>query len=1159
MVPGVPILHRSARAASLANGDMPQFQFFDFKPSRPSLWVPPVSNGFSERTTSLNGELAAKDAFILSTKGKDGKRDDDGKSESDKDERERFNGEENVEANDESNEKIQHGVKNGKSEKSDRIEKTKKSEQSEQNEKSEQSEKSEKSEQSEKTEKSEKSQKNQKNQKSQKSQKSEESDSNVKLDKSKLGGDVVKEMPHKTKGPKKSPGSAGVVESSPSGRAPISGANSGNDGDGGHGGAGNGGNGDRNDDALAVVQETGAYPPLLAIAMKDRPQLPGREFSINISDPKVKKAITEICSRREPHFALFFMNDPSMPDTDIITDQSSVYTVGVHCFILRTYEDSENMRVLGRVMERCRLESLTTPEDQQVARASGVEEEDFPTSYLKDFGISYAKVSRCDDEPYDINSSELKFLIAQVKAYFEVIDTKIPNKKTITTRGVSLLNSPAQLADYIGGLSAAPPEKIQELIAELNIEERLRKALELFKVELKSYYTLIDTTLEITSKAEEAQHKQFIKEYIKGLQRHIGGPESPGSKASKFDERIKHLKLTDEAMEAYNAERSKLESGQEHSSELAVSEKYLDWLTSIPWGIYSKDRFNIKLAKSILDRDHYGLKDVKDRILEFIAMGKISGKVDGKILCLVGPPGTGKTSIAKSIAEALNRRYVRIAMGGIQDVHEVKGHRRTYVGSIPGRIISSLKQAKTSNPLILVDEIDKLDMSKSGGAASAFLEILDPEQNNLFVDNYIDVKVDLSKVLFVCTANYLGNIPGPLRDRMEVIDVSGYTNSEKTKIVTQHLIPQAAKKAKLGEGHVKISDEAILRLIEKYCRESGLRNLKKLITRIFSKASLNIAQILEERNPTEEEAAATKKNESVSDITGETVKDDEVVSSSVEKLKESTSPTSEKLEQELRSATSGDGVEVSKPTEIPEDIKLEITPNVLKDYVGPEVYTRARVYDVPPPGVATGLSFNSSGNGDALYIESILTNSIGSGTGHAGMRVTGHLRDVMKESASIAYSFSKQFMVKKYPENRFFEAADIHVHCPEGAIPKDGPSAGISFTSSLISLALNQSLPPNIAMTGEITLTGKVSAVGGLREKILGAKRYGCDTVIFPKDIENELDEISDEIKRGVTFVPVLWYDEVFAAIFPNMDAEKANGLWSKEFAKLDEKRKKKE
>lgn len=910
-------------------------------------------------------------------------------------------------------------------------------------------------------------------------------------------------------------------------------------GDAALGGGNNNGNNNNNNNnnkdkenvpSLVADSETGAYPPLLAIAMKDKPPLPGRPFSINISDAAVKKTIVEICDRREPHFVLFHMKDPEEPDTDIIHNGKSVYDIGVHCYVQRYYEDGPYLRILGYPMERCKLEKLTVPLEE--ADISEELEEDIPTAYLKTFGVSYAKVSHCKDEPYDVTSTEFKALIEDVKTLLAKMARLIPNKKDTVRDASNLLASPHKLADFIGSTTSATPGKIQELLEEFNIEVRLQKALELFKNELEAYTIAEKTMKELTSRADEAQTKQIVKEYIKGLQRNAGLVEPENSKTHKFDERLKHLKLTEEAMEAYTTEKAKMESQNEHSSELAVSERYLDWLTSIPWGVYSKDRFNIKLARETLDRDHYGLKEVKERILEFISMGKVSGKVDGKILCLAGPPGTGKTSIAKSIAESLDRRYVRIAMGGIQDVHEVKGHRRTYIGSIPGRIIAALKLAKTSNPLMLIDEIDKLDLSRSGGAASAFLEILDPEQNNAFVDNYIDVKVDLSKVLFVCTANYLGNIPGPLRDRMEVIDVSGYTNNEKLEIARKHLIPQAAKKAALDETHVIIPTETITRLIEKYCRESGLRNVKKLITRIFSKASLKIVEQLEEREPTTKAVAAESKP----------------VAAASETADNTTSENSSVDEDDVK----------AKPMEIPEDIKLEITPAVLKDYVGPEIYTKARVYDVPPPGVATGLSYSTSGNGDALYIESILTHAIGSGSGHAGMHVTGHLKDVMKESASIAYSFAKLFMVKNYPENRFFEAADIHVHCPDGAIPKDGPSAGISFTSSLVSLALNEPLPPTIAMTGEITLTGKVLPVGGLREKILGAKRYGCDTVIFPKDIENELEEIPDEVKSGVKFIPVLWYSDVFKAIFPGADENKFKDVWKSEFAKLDEKKKNK-
>lgn len=882
---------------------------------------------------------------------------------------------------------------------------------------------------------------------------------------------------------------------------------------------------------------------------------------------------------RQPYFVLFHLKDSNEPDADVIKTKESVHAIGVLMQVISYVEPRNGVfNVIAYPLLRVHLEELTiTSKDGPKEIA---ESEEFPSPELADLKVSYATVRSVTDEPYDKEDADVKSLVVALKTLLGDMGLKNPLSKVDVNVAAQLSADPSKLADFVASTTHGDPKKIQNILEDLNVASRLLKTLELLKVELKASSIKENAIHNLSLKADEYQTRLFIKEVIKELQKRVGINESEDKKTSKFDERLKHLKLTEEALEAYNAEKAKMANQNEHSSELGVSERYLDWLTSIPWGIYSKDRFNIREAKKVLERDHYGLKDVKDRILEFISMGKVSGKVDGKILCLVGPPGTGKTSIARSISEALNRKYVRIAMGGIQDVHEVKGHRRTYVGSIPGRIISALKQAKTSNPLMLIDEIDKLDLSRGGGAASAFLEILDPEQNNAFVDNYIDVEVDLSKVLFVCTANYLGNIPAPLRDRMEIIDVSGYTNNEKLEIAKRHLIPDAAKKAGLNQKHVNIPSETIIRLIEKYCRESGLRNIKKLITRIFSKASLKIVEEIEEAAEKEEarvKEVAEKEATDVKVAASESEKTPEVGSekgtTTPKESPEATTTTEKDASAEPISAAGAESKEIKsdKPSEeanenaeelekleIPDHIKLEITPENLKKFVGPEIYTRDRIYDIPPPGVATGLAYSTSGNGDALYIESILTHSIGSGSGHAGMHVTGSLKDVMKESASIAYSFSKLLMTHKYPENRFFEAADIHVHCPDGAIPKDGPSAGIAFTSSLLSLALNQSLPPTVAMTGEITVTGRVLPVGGLREKTLGAKRYGCTTIIFPKDIQNELEEIPDEVKEGIEFIPVEWYLEVFEKVFPNVTEDQCNSVWKSEFIKLDEKKSKK-
>ncbi|EGW34234.1 uncharacterized protein SPAPADRAFT_70378 [Spathaspora passalidarum NRRL Y-27907] len=924
-----------------------------------------------------------------------------------------------------------------------------------------------------------------------------------------------------------------------------------------------------------VDEETGLYPPMIAINFMHRPPLPGSTFHISVNDPEMLRAIAAIEEKREPHFVLFRARDPDQPDTDSIDDKESVHDIGVLCQVLRTHTTDSRLTLVGFAHKRIKLATLIPPKTKSTHLVN---------SYLKDYNISTAMVEPAEDKPFEKTSPEIVMLVDGIKSILAEIQQANPGSKNSLPLTPQMLEDPSLFADYIAGKLAVPADKAQELLETLDVETKLIKVIDLAKVELEASLLKMGAVRELSKRAEKNQTNAFIKEFISELRKKIGDTSS--SKSTKFEERIKKnkLKLTDEAKEAYLNEKEKLATAGPADMEGSMHERYLDWLTSIPWGVYSKDSFNIKKAKEILERDHYGLKDVKERILEFISRGKVSGNVEGKILCLTGPPGTGKTSIAKSIAEALNRRYVRIAVGGLHDVHELKGHRRTYVGSIPGRIIYALKQAKTSNPLMLLDEIDKLDLTSrsGGGGASALLEILDPEQNNGFVDNFIEVKVDLSKILFVCTSNYIENIPAPLRDRMEVIDVSGYTKNEKIEIATKYLIPKESKKVGLDETRVVIPRETVDRMIDKYCRESGVRNVKSLISRIFNKATLKIVEQIEEREEAEKEKndkeiVIEAKDVETKPIT-ETVEpelEEALETKSVEsehnketqpeeKTEQKTEAESEKVETKSEKVgTEEPEIETvdtttSEKLQIPDDIKLEITPDKLKDYIGPEIYTRERVYETLPPGVASGLAFTSSGNGEVLYIESILTNSIASGTGHPGIRVTGRLSEVMKESASIAHAFAKQYIVKQFPENRFFEAAEIHLHCPGGAVPKDGPSAGVAFTSCIMSLALQRSLPANVAMTGEITVTGKVLPVGGLKEKTLGAKRYGCDTIIYPKDIQNELEEMPAEVKEGVTFIPVEWYQQVFDVLFPGLTQQEGNDVWKEEFKKLEEKKNKK-
>ena len=1023
-----------------------------------------------------------------------------------------------------------------------------------------------------------------------------------------------------------SPTSGSSVGASSGANVSGGGDNDGNNGKNGINGDGKDGNSNDNnndnsskDDNSLVVSRTGLYSPLLAIPMRDRPGLPGNHHSIVVRDPEVIKCLKEVVDKREPYFLLFHVRDMNHPesDADIIKNKDFVHNVGTLCQIHKiTSMDASSVTVLAYIQNRVKMVDLSTPE----VKSKNIEEQkDFATAYLKKFGVSYAAVQPLKDEPYDKNSVEIRALVENFKS----LCAELPQSPLATEGGKKLLEFPSMLADFIGGSVTGSPDQIQDIIETLDVKKKLEKTLNLLKTEVEADMIKRQAITNMRERMEKQYAQSMVKEFAKELLKAAGLGEN--SKAAKFDERVKKLKMPEEALEAYKTEKARL--GTLSDTELNTVERYLDWLTSIPFGIYSKDSFNVKKAREILDRDHYGLKDVKDRILEFISVGKVSGTVNGKIICLAGPPGTGKTSIAKSIAEALNRKYTRIAVGGVQDVHDVKGHRRTYVASIPGRIISALVHAKTSNPLMLIDEIDKLDTTAHGGAARAFLEILDPEQNNAFVDNFIEVKVDLSKVLFVCTANYLGSIPPALRDRMEIIEVNGYTKHEKIEIAMRHLIPDACKKAGLKEGLVDIPKETISRLIDKYCRESGLRHVKSLINRIFSKASMKIVEQVEERESDVRiedvltEAAEMKKEEkekkeivekeedkgdNSAEVTSNTSKTQLDLKDDVEKSQENTKKILDK-ENQVTSANApiakdqgkdkevsdvdakenkDNDTEVETDTEnksrtesenenenkneneknqveedegpvklaLPDDIKVEVTTENLKDFVGPEIYTKDRIYETLNPGVATGLAYNTSGDGDALYIESILTDSISSDLGNNGMDVTGSLKDVMKESAAIAYSFAKQYLVRKFPENRFFEAAHIHVHCPGGAIPKDGPSAGIAFTSSLISLALNKSLPNDTAMTGEITLTGKVLAIGGLREKTLGAKRAGYTKIIYPKDCEYQLEEIPDEVKEGITYIPVEWYHEVFDNLF-NVSEEEGNNVWREEFAKREEKK----
>ncbi|KAG1473241.1 hypothetical protein G6F56_001070 [Rhizopus delemar] len=661
----------------------------------------------------------------------------------------------------------------------------------------------------------------------------------------------------------------------------------------------------------------------------------------------------------------------------------------------------------------------------------------------------------------------------------------------------NVFDEPSKLADFAAAVSAGEASELQEVLETLSVEERLQKALIVLKKELMNAQLQNKISKDVESKIAKRQREYYLMEQMKGIKKELG-LESDGKDklVEGFKEKAAELAMPATVKKVFDEEIKKLAHLEPAASEFNVTRNYLDWITQIPWGKRSLENYNIARATGVLDDDHYGLKDVKDRILEFIAVGKLRGTMEGKILCLSGPPGVGKTSIGKSIARALDREFFRFSVGGLTDVAEIKGHRRTYVGAMPGKVIQALKKVQTENPLILIDEIDKLGRGHQGDPSSALLELLDPEQNNSFLDHYMDVPVDLSKVLFVCTANVLDTIPGPLLDRMEVIQLSGYIAEEKAAIASKYLAPTAKTSAGLEHVNVNLTEDAIDTLIKNYCRESGVRNLKKHIDKVFRKAALKVVQQTGEEDVGEEKPKASKE-----------------------------------VTEESR-----------KPMSVSNDVSVEINAENLKDYVGPQVFQAERLYEKTPPGVVMGLAWTSMG-GSSLYIESVLESSLNSKS-TPQLSKTGQLGDVMKESTSIAYTYAKSLIASRFPKNKFFEKAKLHLHCPAGAVPKDGPSAGVTMTTSLLSLAFNQPVSPSIAMTGELTVTGKVLKIGGLKEKTIAAKRSKVDTILFPKDNQADWDELPDYIKEGLTGVPCDTYEDVYNVVFPKITQDEADNVW---------------
>jgi ATP-dependent Lon protease len=763
-----------------------------------------------------------------------------------------------------------------------------------------------------------------------------------------------------------------------------------------------------------VPGETRAYPVL---PLRDIVVFPHMIVPLFVGREKSIKALEEVM--RSDTFILL-ATQKNASDDDPAT--GAIYEIGTLASVLQLLKLPDGtVKVLVEGAARAKVERYTDRADYYeadavvLADASGeqVEAEALARSVINEFE-NYVKLNKKV-------SPEVVGVVQQIEDY-------------------------AKLADTVAShLAVKIPDK-QLILETPSVTERLEKVLGLMESEISVLQVEKRIRTRVKRQMEKTQREYYLNEQMKAIQKELGDEEGKDELA-EIEDKIKKTKLSKEAREKASHELKKLRQMSPMSAEATVVRNYLDWLLSIPWNKKTKVKKDLKLAQEILDNDHFGLEKVKERIVEYLAVQQRANKLTGPILCLVGPPGVGKTSLGKSIARATGRDFVRVSLGGVRDEAEIRGHRRTYIGSMPGKVIQSMRKAKSSNPLFLLDEVDKMGADFRGDPSSALLEVLDPEQNHTFNDHYLEVDYDLSHVMFITTANTL-NIPPPLMDRMEIIRIAGYTEDEKVEIARKHLIPHAIAKHGLDSKEWAIDDDALLLLIRRYTREAGVRNLERELSTLIRKA-----------------------------------------------VKELT---------------------LSKKKAITVEAKT------VSDYLGVPKFRYGEVEDEDQVGVVTGLAWTDVG-GELLTIEAAMM------PGKGKMTVTGNLRDVMKESISAAASYVRMRAVAFGIEPPRFDKKDIHVHVPEGATPKDGPSAGVAMVTAIVSVMSGIPVRRDVAMTGEITLRGRVLPIGGLKEKLLAASRGGMKTVLIPEENAKDLVEISDSIKKGLDIIPVSRMDEVLA------------------------------
>lgn len=741
----------------------------------------------------------------------------------------------------------------------------------------------------------------------------------------------------------------------------------------------------------------------------------GRKASINA----VKYAL-------EKNSEIFLVSQRNVDDER--PTQTGLYSVGTVATVkqaVRVSSPSNTLRVVVEGLYRASLSEIT----------------DYAPYYCGVVKPRRDTLVRTSDEQYEealIRSAKQRF------TEYSDISGKIAPDICIK---ILESDSAGECADLIAGNIYFPLEEKQHILSEFNPIRRLEYLVVVLQEEIEIISLEDKIQRNVQDRMDKNQNEYYLREQVKAIYEELGEGENPDEEKEKYTKMILESKMPDDSKEKMLVEADRLAKMSPSSPDANVIRTYLDKCLALPWGIYTKDNLKLSSVRRTLDRDHYGLKDVKERIVEMLAVRAVAPDIKGQIICLAGPPGVGKTSVAKSIAKAMGRKYVRVALGGVHDEAEIRGHRRTYIGAIPGRIANSLIDAGSANPVMLLDEIDKLSGDFRGDPASALLEVLDAEQNNTYVDHYIDLPFDLSKVLFITTANDKYSIPAPLLDRMEIIDLTSYTHEEKFNIAKKHLIPKQMKEHNVDKSNLKITDKALRLIIDGYTKEAGVRNLERQIAKLCRKSDLAIA----------------------------------------------------------------DG----------NDELITVTEKNVEEYLGPVKFREEKEELKDEVGIVNGLAWTSVG-GETLPIEVAVLD----GTGKT--ELTGSLGDVMKESAMTAISLIRSRCERYGIDSSFYKNKDIHIHCPEGAVPKDGPSAGVTMTTAVLSALSEIPVRGNVAMTGEITLRGRVLPIGGLKEKSMAAYRHGMTTVVIPYGNASDISEIDEEVKKKVKFVPVKTIDEVF-------------------------------